>query len=157
MMMFGYDAIHAGPNQIFVASDGVHGYEPWVMQLEGVAARLFGGCPPLGRYVVADPVLGTPWRLSSSGTTRTGVALLSLPSSTPIDIGGACLLQLDPATSVVLATITPNAAGEWSSTFPLPSTTSLRGARLVSQAVYLSSVSPLGFDLADAWSVTLGL
>ncbi|MFO1055156.1 MAG: hypothetical protein U1F36_23305 [Planctomycetota bacterium] len=157
MGMFGYHAMHVGPDPVFVANDGVHGYEPWVIQLEGVAAPLVGGCSPDGRYSVADPVLGTPWQLASSWTLRTGVALLSLPSSTPIDVGGACLLQLDLSTSVVLAVIAPNAAGEWTGSFPLPSTTNLRGARLVSQAAYLSSVSPFGFDLADAWSVTLGL
>ncbi|MEZ5966772.1 MAG: hypothetical protein R3F56_23235 [Planctomycetota bacterium] len=157
MTMFGYYALHAGPNQIFVAADGVHGFEPWVMQLEGVATPLRAGCSPSGTYSMSDPVLGSNWQLRSSGTTRTGVAVLSLPNSTPIAVGGGCVLHLDPATSIVLATITPNAAGDWRGSLPLPATRSLRGARFVSQAAYLPSAHPLGVDLADAWSVTPGL
>ncbi len=50
MGMFGYHAMHVGPDPVFVANDGVHGYEPWVIQLEGRCSsgrRLFAGWPLL--------------------------------------------------------------------------------------------------------------
>lgn len=146
----------AGTSLIFAADDGTHGLEPFAIDLEGARSWLIGGCSRATRYSVGDPVLGAPWTLSASGVALAGMALISFVAPNPTDVGGRCLVQLDLATSVPLAVITPNAQGAWRGTIAMPNTPSLRGARLVTQAVFLPSSHPLGVELGDAWFLTLG-
>ncbi len=148
----------AGTRFVYAADDGARGFEPYAVDLDGARSWLFGGCTRTAVYSVGDPVLGATWALRAGGLDPLayGVALIALPAATPLDLGGGCLVQLDLASSVMLAGITPDAVGRWSGAFLLPNTPSLRGAALVTQAVFAPSTHPLGFDAGTAWFVTLG-
>lgn len=148
----------AGTRFLYAADDGVHGAEPHAVDLEGARAHLLGGCSGSAVYSVGDPVLGAAWPLRAGGldVAAFGFALLALPASSPLALGSGCLVQLDPPSTVTIAGIFPDAGGRWTGSLTLPSTPSLRGAALVTQAILVPSTHPLGFEMGTAWWVTLG-
>jgi ELWxxDGT repeat protein len=153
---FGYWAWNAGSSLIVAMDDGVHGVEPHAVDFDATTSWLLGNCSRRGRYLVHDPVLGTPWRLEAIDVTVGGVALLALPAAAPILFDSVCAVQLDVATSALLTAILPDASGRWTDTVPLPGSASLVGASIVTQAAFLDPTRPAGFAVADAWFATLG-
>ncbi|MBK8975582.1 MAG: hypothetical protein IPM29_06625 [Planctomycetes bacterium] len=154
---YAYWTWHAGTTLIVALDDGSHGFEPFAIDFAAASAPLLGGCSGEARYLAHDPVLGTPWRLEASHVAIAGAALVAAPAAGPSLVGPTCSVQLDLATSVLLATIVPTANGEWTGTYPLPSAAGLVGLRLVTQAAFLDPTAPLGVTIGHAWFATLGL
>lgn len=151
-------AWHAGNTLIWGARDPVHGTEPRALDLEGVRSGLLGGCSRPARYATSSPVLGAAWELTATGLApgQVGAAFLALPATSPLAIGGGCLVQVDLTSLVTLTAIVPNAQGDWAGSLMVPNAPNLRGARLATQAAFAPASHPLGFAMSEGWFLTLG-
>jgi len=146
--------VAAGGQLFFAQRDFAVGTELWALDL-GASAQAQGvgcGATPLG-----FPLHATAPRLGSTLTLRAPTALpvealaLGLPPPVPIATARArgCALFLDPAQSIVFVPLPGTVA------FDLPANPGLVGARLAAQALAGPS-APLGFDLSNGLTLTLG-
>lgn len=146
----------AGNTAIWFADDGVHGTEPWALDLDGAALPLQQQGPR--RFTPADPVLGSTWQLRSSGLQLAdlGFVLLGLPLPLPFALGAGQFVHFDVFGSLLLANIVPGPNGEWTNGIALPSDPSLVALDLIAEPLFAPSLQAAGVDLGDAWWITLG-
>ena len=144
----------AGNTAVFFADAGTTGFEPWAVDLDGVALGL-GGYGSRG-FAVEDPVLGAPWSMRSENLQPqdAGVAILGLPSPRALPFGAGAFAHFDLGSAAVVATIAPDPTGTWSGSIPLPGSPVLAGLDLVTQSLF---ASPAGVEIGPAYWLTLGL
>lgn len=145
----------AGDALVFMANDGVHGREPWVLPLPGSRASLqrYG----TRRFDVGDPVLGTSTGLRASGLAPSdlGVVVVGTPRGACLPIAQRRCVHVDPPGASIVAIVTGSPVGEWTGSLTLPNQPAAIGLDLVVQALFVESSQPLGFDVGDAhwWSL----
>lgn len=144
-----------GGSMVFMANDGVHGREPWVLPLPGTRV-------PLQRYStrrfdVGDPLLGSnvPLACRELQPTDLGLVVVGPPLGACAPIAPRRCLHFDPFASLGVAVVVPASDGTWNGSFALPSQPSAIGVDLVAQALFVDATQPLGVDVGDAhwWSV----
>ena len=149
-------AMAAGNTLVYLADDGVHGVEPWAIDLDGFAAPLTYSVSRA--FAMDDPVLGTNWALRCSALAPgdLGLVAIALPLALPVSLGADQFGVFDPTTAFYPLGIAPNANGEWTGNLALPNAPSLVGLDLVVQALFTPSLQPSGVDFGNAWWITLG-
>lgn len=146
----------AGNTLVWFADDGVHGVEPWAIDLEGIAAPL--SYSSTRAFAMDDPVLGTNWALRCSALAPgdLGLVAIGLPLLVPTSLGAGQWQFFDATAVFHPLGIVPNANGEWTGNLALPNAPSLVGLDLVVQALFAPSLQPGGVDFGSAWWITLG-
>lgn len=148
--------LSCGNKMVWLADDGVHGAEPWVVSLSGTRTPLwsYGPC----RFDVDDPVLGTTIALRATrlAPNDLGVVAVGLPAVVALPIAPARFLHLDASTAFLAAGIVPGVDGTWSGGFVLANDPALLGLDAVVQPVFLVPTLPLGLDVGDAFWLNLG-
>jgi ELWxxDGT repeat protein len=153
-----------GRTLLLKADDGVHGFEPWVMDLRELRAAFVGSygaaCAGSG---------GVPPRLAAVGLPQPGRASFAaqladarplspsvlMLSPTRFDLPfGACRVLVDP-TTLVLPALT-DASGAVRFGLPLPPLRSLRGATVYAQAAVLDGGSAVGLALSAGLELLVG-
>lgn len=145
-----------GSKMVWLANDGVHGAEPWVVSLSGTRTPLRSYGPR--RFDVDDPVLGTTMALRASrlASNDLGVVAIGLPATVALPIAPARFLHLDASTAFLAAVVVPGVDGTWSGGFVLSSDPALLGLDAVVQPVFLAPALPIGLDVGDAFWLNLG-
>ncbi|MBK8980177.1 MAG: hypothetical protein IPM29_30110 [Planctomycetes bacterium] len=149
--------VHSGGRLLFAADDGVHGYEPWRLDV-GASAQCMGvghgnSTPPTLR--ADDPVLGTlGWlRLGDVPPRCVGLVMLGLRSPR-IELGSTLEIWVDLGQGIVLVDVaTPPAGGGALLPLPIPNDPVLAGLPLAAQALYgPTGRPPLAIDASNgAW------
>ncbi len=119
------------------------------------------GCGGIGSWPMlgaSAPVLGAPIEFAQSGAPPGSVSSLvaSLTPAGPLSLPGGCAVYVDVATMTSLGSPSSNAAGAWSMCTSLPFLPGLAGGAVVVQAVTIDPSTPVGFQLSNGLSVTLG-
>jgi hypothetical protein len=78
-----------------------------------------------------------------------GALLASSPPFRPRSVGSGCTVFIQEYELVFLTTIRTDPFGRWSFVLPLPSDTSLAGALVACQAMFVPTSSPTGFELTN--------
>jgi hypothetical protein len=78
-----------------------------------------------------------------------GALLGSSPPSRPRPVGPGCTVFIQERELAFVTTIRTDPFGRWSFVLPLPSDTSLAGARVACQAMFVPTSSPTGFELTN--------
>lgn len=145
-----------GSKMVWLADDGVHGAEPWVVSLSGTRTPLWSYGPR--RFDVDDPVLGTSMALRATrlAPNDLGVVAIGLPAAVALPIAPARFLHLDASTAFLAAGIVPGVDGTWSGGFVLANAPALIGLDAVVQPLFLVPTLPLGLDVGDAFWLNLG-
>jgi ELWxxDGT repeat protein len=141
--------------------DDVHGSEPWVVHQGAIAEPRGHGCNGIGmpsRLRVQDPVLGATIALIGDSLPSGSAAAVLLGGALPfplVEQRTGCAVYLDPNRIVaVLATLT--VGREYRTGVRIPLTPSASGVTLAAQAVLFPGYPPLGYDLSNAATMTLG-
>ncbi|MEZ5966145.1 MAG: hypothetical protein R3F56_20075 [Planctomycetota bacterium] len=139
----------AGGRLHFAADDGLHGLEPWVLDLGAHAQRQGIGCGGLD-LTVGRPRLGANLSFAvRGGVAGAARALLLGPAVTPLRIGGtSCVLQCEPLVALALP-----ASGVLPLSVPAGAS-QLVGLAVGSQAVAIPGAAT--FDLSNAQRLTFG-
>ncbi len=156
-----YGAILVGGKLVFGADDGVHGFEPWVFD-PGASTRVLGSpCAAAFDPVTlhaSNPQLGGTLELEvekiPQGTT--GVLIAGVLAQKPLPILPGCFVHLDVASSSLLATFQPSAAGTWSKPLMLPNLPALSGVDLVVRPFVGPTLYRFGGDLGAPVLLTFG-
>ena len=145
-----------GSKMVWLADDGVHGAEPWVVSLSGTRTPLWSYGPR--RFDVDDPVLGTSMALRATrlAPNDLGVVAIGLPAAVALPVAPARFLHLDASTAFLAAGIVPGVDGTWSGGFVLANAPALIGLDAVVQPLFLVPTLPLGLDVGDAFWLNLG-
>jgi ELWxxDGT repeat protein len=142
----------------FVADDGVHGAEPWVLATGAVATAHGTGCgggTALPAMDATDPILGSTSRFTGRAMPGAAGMLLLSRFGPPTDLTNDCTLFLDPTLLIGLATFVPS-AGTWSTMVPIPNDASLTGITVATQALSAPGASVLGVALSNRVELTFG-
>jgi len=140
---------------IFVADDGMHGAEPWVIepgatsQSIGLRCARSGTAPRLG---ATDPVLGGSTRLTATNgpAATAGFLILGLRNGAPIGVLG-CTLYVGLPLGWMPLTV-PTAQGD----LAVPSDPSLAGALIAIQAWYFPTDGTPAPSASNGVYLTLG-
>ncbi|MFY9342758.1 MAG: hypothetical protein WAT39_09730 [Planctomycetota bacterium] len=138
---------------VWIADDGVHGREPWILPLPGARTPLqrYGA----RRFDVGDPVLGSTWtlRCAGLGASDLGVVGLGLPLGACLPLGGRQCLHFDPSAAVGIAVVVPG-GGTWNGGMPLPNQPALLGVDFVVQPLFVGAGAVV--EVGDAHWLSLG-
>jgi ELWxxDGT repeat protein len=119
------------PELLLALDDGVAGRELW--RTDGTAA---------GTSLLFD--------------LSPGLVGLGLPAPVAVPIALSRFVHFDVASAIVIAVAVPGSAGAWSGGVGLPSQPGLVGLDLVVQPVFLPAPLPPGFDVGDAFWLSVG-
>ncbi|HEX5053844.1 MAG TPA: hypothetical protein VFZ65_18845 [Planctomycetota bacterium] len=148
--------VFAGGELVFIADDGVHGREPWVLPVPGsrdVLQRY-----STRRFDVGDPVLGASEGLHATWLLPSDVGIVAVGRPLPacLPIAAHRCVHVDPLQAVVVATVFASPSGDWNGALALPNLPAAVGLDLVAQALFVEPAQPLGFDAGDAHWLSLG-
>lgn len=128
-----------------------------------VAAAAIAGVPGCGAgtppaLVATPPVLGAVASVSIAGAPAgaAGGLFFGAPT-TPVDLGGGCLLGLDLATLTLFEAFVAGPGGGVAWSFPVPNLCALSGFGFGMQAVVFDPAAPSGFALTNAVVVVAGV
>lgn len=146
----------AGGKLVFMADDGVHGREPWVLPVPG--SRQVLQRYSTRRFEVGDPVLGSSVAMGARylAPGDLGTITIGLPTAGFLPIAKHRCVHVDPLRSFLAAMVVASPTGEWNGAVVLPNQPSLIGLDLVIQALFVDGSLPLGFDAGDAHWLSLG-
>lgn len=113
------------------------------------------GLPTLG---LTAPRIGTVANFSLTGGTPNayGSVLVSTVPALPTVIGGGCVVQLDLGTLIEFAAFSADSNGSWDMNLALPYDPNLVGISFAVQAVLFPTAGPLGIDLTNGVTATIG-
>lgn len=150
----------AGGMLFFIADDGFSGAEPWVGPV-GASTKAIGGSYSDGlrspTLSANDPVIGSTvtFRGLDAQPNTTMLLTLSAPPTAPTRLGRNCIAYIDPARLTILTTKTITAS-TWQHGIAVPNVPALAGVKLIAQAAFVPTTSPLGFDLSRGLYLGLG-
>ncbi|MBL8730752.1 MAG: hypothetical protein JNN13_00095, partial [Planctomycetes bacterium] len=146
----------AGGKLVFMADDGAHGREPWVLPVPG--SRQVLQRYSTRRFEVGDPVLGSSVAMGARylAPGDLGTITIGLPTAGFLPIAKHRCVHVDPQRSFLAAMVVASPTGEWNGAVVLPNQPSLIGLDLVIQALFVDGSLPLGFDAGDAHWLSLG-
>ncbi len=121
---------------------------------------LCSGCGVIGGVnLTADPpLMGTLVGVRMSGIPAglSGGVWASLFPPGPTDLGGGCMLGLDPATILPLGTFLAPATGQHSYLYALPQIPLSAGLEIALQGAIWPTAAPRGFDISNSLKLRLG-
>ncbi len=124
------------------------------------ALSLIPGCGVIGSLELAAdaPLMGTTVGVRMSGIPAglSGGVWASLLPPGPTDLGGGCMLGLDPATILPLGAFLAPAAGQHSYLYALPQIPLSAGLEIALQGAIWPTAAPRGFDISNSLKLRLG-
>lgn len=130
----------AGGTLFLTADDGVDGRELWTLTPNGTAVTIGNSWDnaPVAQLWPEDLRLGRPWKPTGRAAPGAPCWLMaSAPSvGLPTPFGGA--LQVDPLGMAVIGTTVADRASAFSFSVPIPGQTSLRGACIHAQTIFVA-------------------